>query len=233
MAVDKSRASTTRFPLSSWRAVGAIFALCLGLVIPAPAPAAGLSGASQDALVEQPKDAGDFLADLGERAVEELNDEAADAQEREQRFRALFNDSFDIPAIGKFVLGLHWRKASESQREDFLSVFEDAIVQRFLPMFEDYNGETFVINELRRDANNPEHVFVNSTITQNDGQSYEVEWRVREDQAGYQILDIVAEGVSMAITLRQEYSSVAQSMGIDGLVDALRKKLAAGAFAPK
>jgi len=46
-------------------------------------------------------------------------------------------------------------------------------------------------------------------------------------------LDVVAEGVSLAITLRQEYASVIRVSGIDGLVSQLRTKIEAGAFTPE
>ncbi len=186
---------------------------------------------SQGAFAEAPKDAGEFLVALGERAVEELSDNGIADTERERRFRVMFNESFDVRAIGRFVLGINWRRASEQQRQDFLKVFEDSAVQRFLPLFADYTGESFTIHAQRRDANNPEHIFVTSQIARDSGEPVNVVWRVRERGADFQILDISAEGVSMAITLRQEYASVVKQEGVDGLVKALRAKVNAGGFA--
>ena len=181
----------------------------------------------------QPRDAGAFLVSLGERAVHELADKSLDAAERERRFRKLFKESIDIEAIGRFVIGRHWRQATPEERAEFLKVFEDATVQRFLPLFADYSGETFTISSQRRDTNNPNHIFVTSTIALTSGEPYSVEWRVLEKDSGYRILDIIAEGVSMAITLRQEYSAVINQSGVSGLVELLREKVAAGAYAPK
>ena len=49
-----------------------------------------------------------------------------------------------------------------------------------------------------------------------------------------QILDIVPEGVSMAITFRSEYGSFVKANGGDlgKLIETLRQKLASGAFRP-
>jgi phospholipid transport system substrate-binding protein len=62
-----------------------------------------------------------------------------------------------------------------------------------------------------------------------------VSWRVRENNGDFKILDIVGEGVSMAITLRSEYSTVLKNNGgqLPPLTEALREKVARGAFAPK
>ncbi len=180
-----------------------------------------------------PADAGAFLVDLGERAVAQLTEGGINEAERENRFRTLFNESFDVPAISRFVLGPYWRRATPEQRQAFQEVFEDYVVQRFLPLFEDYSGETFVVERVRDDANNPNHKFVTSYITQLTGEPVRVDWRVEEKNARYRVLDINAEGVSMALTLRQEYGSVIRRIGVDGLVKELRAKLDAGAFAPR
>lgn len=58
--------------------------------------------------------------------------------------------------------------------------------------------------------------------------------RMRERNSRFKILDISAEGLSMALTLRQEYNSAIKKLGsVTELVSQLREKLAAGAFAPK
>ena len=209
----------------------AVSALVFGMATLLAAPP--MAQTTQGAPVESPRDAGDFLVALGERAVGQLGDESLDQSERERWFRDLFNESFDVPAISRFVLGANWRRASEQEKADFLDVFEDVIVQRFLPLFSDYSVETFKVDRVRRDANNANHVFVNSTIFRESGEPVSVEWRVREDEAGHQILDIVAEGVSMAITLRQEYGSVVRQSGVGGLVRQLRRKVESGAFKPR
>ncbi|MGF1608582.1 MAG: phospholipid-binding protein MlaC [Kiloniellales bacterium] len=206
------------------------FLLISLFVLPFVVAAAGIAPARAN--TQSPQDAGAFLVALGERAVHELGDQSLDESERERRFRRLFKESIDIETIGRFVLGKHWRRATPEERQDFLQVFEDATVQRFLPLFADYSGETFIISSQRRDANNPNHIFVTSKIALTSGDAYSVEWRVRELESGYRILDIIAEGVSMAITLRQEYSAVVSHSGIRGLVELLRAKVASGAFAP-
>lgn len=192
------------------------------------------SAPDQDAHADIPEDAGRFLEALGQRAVAELTDGTVDEAERERRFRAMFRESFDLGAISRFVLGKYWRRASQKQQDAFLDIFEDAVVQRFLPLFKDYSGESFTVGRLRRDENNPSHVFVTTTITQANGEPVTVEWRLKEKVATrtYRILDVHAEGVSMAITLRQEYASVVRQSGLDHLLDQLRKKIQAGDFAP-
>jgi len=179
-----------------------------------------------------------FLISFGKRAARELNDETLSDAAREQRFRELFEEAVDLPAIAKFILGRHWRKATKQERADFLAVFEDIALQRFLPIFrrqsDEYAGKSFDIVDVRRDKNNRNLVFVSARVVREQGEPVRLIWRIRERNDQYKILDVTAAGLSMALTLRQEYrSAIKQAGSVAALVTKLRGKVKAGAFAPK
>ena len=205
----------------------------LFLVTAGATPPGLAASLAQNAVSEGPAEAGEFLTGLGNRAVQQLTDTSLAEEERARRFRALLEESFDMEAVSRFVLGRYWRTATEQQRRDFVDVFEDTIVQRFAPMFGLYSFDAFTIERVRRDRNKDTHVFVTTLVKQSDGEHYAVDWRLAEQDSTYRILDIFAEGISMAITLRQEYASVIRQRGLEGLIEALRKKVAAGSFVPK
>jgi phospholipid transport system substrate-binding protein len=179
----------------------------------------------------EPPAAGAFLAELSRRAVDQLSDTGVPEAERERRFHALLTESFDIGAIGRFVLGRYWRAASEDERQAFLDVFKDVITHRFLPMFAGYQGEKLKVGEVRRAPENPDVVNVSTMISRPSGGPAQVTWRIRQSD-GHRILDVVVEGVSMAITLRSEYGSFIQRHGGDvtALVEGLRKRVGGKSF---
>lgn len=181
------------------------------------------------------KQAADFLASLQERAASRLGDASVSEKEKEEHFRKLFNENFDLPTIGRFVIGRYWRAASEADQKAFLAVFEDAMVQRFLPLLAEYSSERFQIGTVTPVSGNESEAMIDSRIDRTQGEPYRVSWRVRENNGDFKILDIVGEGVSMAITLRSEYGSVLKNNGgqLPPLTDALREKVARGAFAPQ
>ena len=181
------------------------------------------------------KQAASFLNSLQEEAASQLGDTSITDKEKEEHFRRLFNENFDVPAIGRFVIGRYWRPAPEEDRKAFLAVFEDAMVQRFLPLLAENSSERFKIGTVTADSRNENMALIASRIDRQEGEPYKVSWRVREKDGGFKILDIVAEGVSMAITLRSEYGTVLKNNGgkLPPLTEALRKKVDRGAFAPK
>ena len=69
---------------------------------------------------------------------------------------------------------------------------------------------------------------VSSRIIRRQGEPFHVEWRLRRGGEGWRIIDVVVEGVSMAVTHRSEFSSVIASRGgtVGGLLDVLRSKVA-------
>ncbi|WP_193367669.1 MlaC/ttg2D family ABC transporter substrate-binding protein [Pelagibius marinus] len=181
------------------------------------------------------KQAANFLETLQENAASRLGDASISDKEKEEHFRKLFNENFDVPAIGRFVIGRYWRAASDEDQKAFLAVFEDAMVQRFLPLLAENSSERFKIGNVTPDARNENMALIDSRIDRTEGEPYKVTWRVRETDGDFKILDIVAEGVSMAITLRSEYGTVLKGNGgkLPPLTEALREKVAAGAFTPK
>jgi phospholipid transport system substrate-binding protein len=169
-------------------------------------------------------DAAGFISDLGQRTVQILAAKAPES-ERESTFRALFNEGFDVPAISRFVLGTYWRTASEEQRRAFIALFESYVVHSYAVRFNEYSGQQLKVTAAR--AEGDDSALVQSIILQPSGAPpLRVDWRVSRTDKGFKINDIVVEGISMAVTQRQEFASVIQRNGgtIDGLLKLLREK---------
>jgi len=175
-------------------------------------------------------DAGEVLAELSDRAIKELTEPGLSAAEQERRFRVLIGDGFDIPAIGRFVLGRYWHGASETERQDFLATYEDMLVHRFLPVFGQYSGERVQVGVVRPFAEGTGLVNVDSMIVRKEGEPVRVDWRMHLVDGRYKIVDIVAEGVSIAVTLRSEYTTVLKNNGgnVAALTQQLRNKIHGG-----
>ena len=171
-------------------------------------------------------EAGEFLTTMTGRAIAQLTDESLPLHERKMRFRILFRETFDVPAVGRFVLGRYWRKAKPEARDAFLSVFEEIMIQRFAPKFAGYADTKFEISRVRN-LDTPGHFVISSRISPNRGEAIEIDWRVRERDGHFKIVDVIGEGISMALTLRSEYASAIKNSGgrVQGLIDRLRAQV--------
>lgn len=166
-----------------------------------------------------------FINHFSQVSIDDILNANIDTVEKTARFRTVFNDSFDIPAIGRFVLGRAWRRASDSEKQDFLAVFEDVIVYTWSRRFKQYTGQT--IKVLGTSPDGDTGTLVDSVIIDPAGQTIAVQWRLRQRGERLRIVDIIIEGISMVITYRQDYTSVIrQNGGTQALLTELRKQAA-------
>ena len=179
----------------------------------------------------EPENAATFLRHLGDRAIENFADEELSLAEREARFRRMLEDNFAMRRLSRFILGRYWRVASEDKRLEFQETLQKVLAQRFLPMFQEYTHDDFQVKSAQRDPDTVGAYIVTTRIQEpSNDRMITANWRVRERDdrvTGFQIFDVRAEGVSMAITLRSEYNSVIERNGgsVAALVDQMKKRL--------
>lgn len=180
------------------------------------------------ALADTAADAQQFISNLGDQAIKALTDSSASRAEREDKSRELLKDYFSVPTIARFVLGRYWNDATPEQQQEYLKLFEDLIVQTYVSRFSDYKGETLTVG--RAVVSDGGDVVVSSEISRPGGaQPVNVDWRVRQRDGAFKIVDVFVEGVSMGVTQRQEFASVIRNNNnqISGLLDEMRRRIAA------
>ena len=165
-----------------------------------------------------------FINEFTSRGIEDILQSEQKIDNKTALFRNLINETFDLYSISKFVLGRNWRTSSENEQSEFLTLFEDIIVFTWSKRFDEYNGQSLIVENVIPDGENG--VIVNSSIVNKEGSKINVQWRLRKRASGLRIVDIIVEGVSMAITYRQDFNSVIRrNGGIKGLLTALENQI--------
>ncbi|MBT5413069.1 MAG: ABC transporter substrate-binding protein [Rhodospirillaceae bacterium] len=173
--------------------------------------------------------AGKFVQGLGDRALEAIANESVTKEQRDKHFREILSEGFDVPAIAAFCMKQYWRKATPEQRDRYVSLFTDLIVQTYSSRLKSiYNGETLSVRQVVADGKNGAMVQSEIKSPNAGDSSVRVDWRVRRPNDDYKIVDVLVEGISMAITQRDEFVAVIQSKGgdIDAFLDTLQEKVA-------
>ncbi len=163
-----------------------------------------------------------FIHTLGNQAITTLRATNLTLEQREAHFRGLLARSFDLRFIGRFVLGKHWRSATADQKNDYLDLFSEYILQTYSSRFGGYSGQSLTVVGARQASE--KDIVVQTQIDRPSGSLILAEWRVRAKGAQYGIIDIAVEGVSMAVTQRSEFGAVVQRNGIPGLLALLRAR---------
>ena len=170
-------------------------------------------------------DPGSYVISTTEKAIKTLTDESIDPQEKEARFGKLFDENFDIPSISRFVLGKYWKSATTTQKKEFILTFRNYIVKTYSSRFSEYTGEKLTLINSENESN-PKLFIVHTALNREDAPPIKVDWRVGLKKDRYVILDIIIEGISLAITQRSEFVSVIdQNDGnVDNLIKLLKEK---------
>ncbi len=183
-------------------------------------------------VAEASETASGFVQNLSSQAIQVLQDDSGSLAQRETLFRALLVEGFDLNLIGRFVIGRAWKSADKYQRESYLRAFGEFIVHKYSAMLGGYAGETMTV--VSEQTSGKKDILVHTRIDRPSGPPIEAHWRVRSQGGAQRIIDVMVEGISMAVTQRAEFKSVIQRHGIDGLIqilDAQSNKLSATAAA--
>ena len=170
----------------------------------------------------------ELVKGLGQEAVKLLASKDLSAPEKQEGFTSLIERDFDMKLIGRFVLGKNWRAATESEKSEYLELFQKYIINTYQKRIGDYSGEN--LNIVKAKPLNNKEFLVNSVIVRPKGPKIQLDWRVRKSKSGeLKIIDIIVENVSMALTHRDEFSSVISQNGgkVEGLLQKLRDHTAA------
>lgn len=182
----------------------AIVFLCAGIFFVKPAVA--LTDSQVD-------NAQDFIVELANEAIDFLADAEITPEQRKTKFDRFLNSKFDIDKIGRFAMGRSWRSATPAQQKAYVKLFNKRLVEVYSRRFSEYNGQTLEIVTSKHQGK--QDVIVESLIPQPNGSTVRLDWRVRYEDGRYKVIDVIVEGVSMAVTQRSDFASVIQRGGGD------------------
>lgn len=196
-----------------------ILSVIVGVVFVFALPGDGKSATELEGRAER------FVRSLAQEAVESLTTKGISREVRIKRFRKMFNENFAVRAIGKFVLGRHWARATDAEREEYLFLFEDLMVGSYVDRFQRYTGEKLRILRTLPERTNAVSVFT-EIVRSGTAKPIKVLWRIGAKDDALKVLDVLVGGASMSIILRSDFDSIIrQNEGrISGLLEELRIK---------
>lgn len=151
-----------------------------------------------------------------------LANEELDRVQRRDSIRALMHERFDFTTMSRSVLARNWRDATPEQRERFLELFPELLLHTYMVGLEGYSDETVTVEEPRMKGKAKAIV---ETAIHSQGKQIPVAYRLRENDGGWQIYDVIVEGVSLVNNYRGSFGSTIQKEGMDTLLENLVQKI--------
>ncbi|MBI5460733.1 MAG: ABC transporter substrate-binding protein [Gammaproteobacteria bacterium] len=139
----------------------------------------------------------------------------------------------DFPRITRWVLGKHWRAATDDQRQRLTREFRTLLTRSYVTAMVTY------VDQILQNADNVQFpparsrqdhdtAVVTMLISLEAGQQVVVQYQMYLSDTGWKIYDVQVEGMSLALTYRSTFSQEIAHAGIDGLIATLaaRNRLA-------
>ena len=140
-------------------------------------------------------------------------------EERIEKLKIIAGETVDINAIGYYTLGSYRKNINDKQITEYENLFEQYFLKSFSSRLAEYsNPEIEVVSKKKINEN---YTMVSSILVSTEQRpEVKIDWRVyTKDSKNPQIRDLIIEGLSLARTQREEFSSIIQ--GNDGDINAL------------
>jgi len=144
-------------------------------------------------------------------------------EERVEKLKDIARDTVDISGIGFYSLGAHRKNLTEDQLNEYKKVFAEYFLKSFSSRLAEYSNPEIEVDSKK--VINKNYTIVSSTLVATDSRpKVKIEWRVyTKDPDNLLIRDLIIEGLSLARTQKEEFSSIINSN--DGKIEALLKNL--------
>ncbi|SCW99879.1 phospholipid transport system substrate-binding protein [Nitrosomonas eutropha] len=136
----------------------------------------------------------------------------------------IIQQTHDLAAIIRSVLGAHWAKLNSDQQQAISQAFQENSIATYADRFSQYDGEQFKIVERTQLPRG--RMLVRSQLIRTDGNPVNFDYVMNKTSEGWRIINIVVDGVSDLALKRAEYNAVLQKNGIAALIDMLEQKTA-------
>ena len=163
-----------------------------------------------------------FVQSTVNRAAETLNSSFTKDQ-RIEKLKEIAKETVDIKGIGFYSLGSYRKNLSKDQLTNYINIFEEYFLKSFSSRLAEYSNPEIEVNSKKK--LNENYTIVSSTLVATDSRpEVKIEWRVyTKNPENLLIRDLIIEGLSLARTQKEEFSSIINSN--DGKIEALLKNL--------
>ena len=149
--------------------------------------------------------------------------EGISKDEKIEKLKLIAKETVDIKGIGFYTLGAKRKSLSDQEKKKYSELFEDYFLKSFSSRLAEYTNPE--IDVIKKEKLNPNYTIVNSILIATDERpEIKIDWRIyTKDPSNPLIRDLIIEGLSLARTQKEEFSSVLNSN--NGDIKALFKVL--------
>ena len=165
-----------------------------------------------------------FVQSTVNRASEALNNKFS-KEEKITKLKAIAKETVDITGIGFYTLGSYRKNITDDQKKQYAILFEQYFLKSFASRLAEYSNPEIEVNS--KEKLNENYTMVASVLVSTEQRpEVKIDWRIyTKDPEKPMIRDLIIEGLSLARTQKEEFSSIIESSNgdINALFSALKE----------
>ena len=163
-----------------------------------------------------------FVQSTVNRASQVLS-ESISKEEKINKLKNIAKETVDIKGVGLYSLGSARKNLDKKQIEKYSELFENYFLKSFSSRLAEYTNPE--IDVIGKKIVNEKYTIVNSVLVATSNRpEVKIDWRIyTKDPINPLIRDLIIEGLSLARTQKEEFSSILSSN--DGDIEVLFKAL--------
>ena len=165
-----------------------------------------------------------FVQSTVNRASQTLSKDIS-KKEKMLELQELAKDTVDIKGIGFYTLGKYRKEITPDQKKQYSILFESYFLKSFSSRLAEYSNPK--INVTSKERKNENYTIVSSIlVATNDRPEVKIDWRIYTKNPDKPLIrDLIIEGLSLARTQKEEFSSIIKSNdnNISALFQSLEK----------
>ena len=159
-----------------------------------------------------------FITELVNDAINKLSDKNISKDEKKKFIEQVALENVDINALGLYTLGELRKSTDKDILLKFQNSFEKYFLKSLTSRLTDYSNNKFQV--ISSDKKNVNYTIVKSKILENKNQpEIKIDWRVYTKNPDKPLVrDLIVEGLSLARTQKEEFSSILSSNNNDIII---------------
>ncbi|MDG0995971.1 MAG: ABC transporter substrate-binding protein [Gammaproteobacteria bacterium] len=124
----------------------------------------------------------------------------------------------DLQAMGRLILGKHWKTSTSEQQQHFIKEFKSMLVRTYAKSIADYGHAKVII---MRDVEQKSKKFhmVHTELDLGSGAPMKVTYVFRQKDAAWRVFDLAVDGLSLVKNFRSSFGQEITETSLEALID--------------
>ena len=151
-----------------------------------------------------------FVQSTVNRASQVLNDNLTKDQKID-KLKSIAAETVDIKGIGMYTLGSYRKILTNDQKNEYDTLFEQYFLKTFSSRLAEYSNPEIEVRS--KEILNKNYTMVSSVLISTEQRpEVNIDWRIyTKNPDDLKVRDLIIEGLSLARTQKEEFSSIIQS----------------------